>query len=139
MLVGLVVVTALGASGCGESRYGGLSRDAARAKADEITSDLRAVVRNGRFDFIAIQKASVSGHEAWKVKFALVTHISPLAPSALALLRSFVCTFGALDQRCGQTALEGRVAKRWPKGLWLNYLTGPTTAYSVARVFTSTP
>jgi hypothetical protein len=81
LLVGLVIATALCASGCGESRYGGLSRDAARAKADEITGDLRAVVRSGRFDFMAIQKASVSGHEAWKVKFALVTHVSPLAPA----------------------------------------------------------
>ena len=36
LLVGLVIATALCASGCGESRYGGLSRDAARAKADEM-------------------------------------------------------------------------------------------------------
>jgi hypothetical protein len=84
LLVPLVVVTALGASGCGESRYGGLSRDAARAKADEITGDLRAVVPHGRFKFLTIRKETVKGQHAWKAKFYFVTrrdeHVSPLTP-----------------------------------------------------------
>jgi hypothetical protein len=84
LLLGLVVATALWATGCAKSSYGGLSRAEARAKANEIVGDLRAVVPHGRFKFLAIQKGTLKGKPAWKTKFYLVTRrderVGPLTP-----------------------------------------------------------
>jgi len=71
LLLGLVVAT-LWATGCGGSTYGGLPRDKARAKATEITGDLRAVVRHGRFQFLEISKATIGDQPSWKAEFYFV-------------------------------------------------------------------